>query len=59
MPIAWLKEREYLRCVASFINILLNNDNHYVTDIIMNRNAVYNFLKWRDKFIGFDIWYVI
>ena len=35
--------------VANFIDTLLEDNNHYVTDIKRNRNAIYYILKSRNK----------
>ena len=36
-----------------------NNNNHYPTDVNINRNVVYYNFKRRDKFKVFDIWHKI
>ena len=55
--VKWI--RNHKRCVASFISTLLKNNNHYPTDVNINRNEVYNYLKRSDKFTVFDIWHEI
>ena len=47
--------RNYFRCVASFIRTLLKNNNHYLTNVKINGNVGYYYLKWRDKF---SVWHL-
>ena len=51
--------RTHLCCVASFISTLLKNNNHYPTDVNINRNLVYYYLKRRDKCTVFYTWHKI
>ena len=51
--------RNHLRRVASFVSTLLRNNDHYLTDVKLNRDVGYYYVKWRDKVTVFDIWHVI
>ena len=51
--------RNSLRCVASVISTFLKNNNHYLTDVKINRKVGYYYLKWRVKFTVSDIWHAI
>ena len=53
----WIKN--YLSRVATFIKTLLKNNNHYLTDVKVNRNVDHYYLKWRGKFSVSDIWHEI
>ena len=55
--VKWIKN--YFRFVANFISTLLKNSKHYPTDVKINRNVGYYYLKKRDKFTVCDIWHEI
>ena len=44
---------------CKFYQYTFKNNNHYPTDVNINRNVVYYYLKKGDKFTMFYIWHEI
>ena len=54
-----MNKKSFALCCMFYQYTFKKNNNHYPTDVSINKNVVYYYLKRRDKFTVFDIWHEI